>query len=145
MNTLSKAMTTKFFKVIDGFRQLEAKWSDMVKEKQELPADAHLLYAILRGKDWRKGFNIGKPDISNGEDWNIGVYKAFQSLEYKVKNRAHILKYRPTEDLLGKFGDIFVNNVGEELFKYLPESKEIRKAARDGEQLPEAYKAPVQV
>lgn len=59
MNTLNKNITATFFKTENGYNDLIAHWSALMNDKEackKIKAEHHLLYLILRGKDWRKGF-----------------------------------------------------------------------------------------
>jgi hypothetical protein len=66
VNTLGREVTRDFFKNgASGYAALERRWSGLVSDpetRRGLRAEHHLLYAILRGKDWRKGFCIRTPD-----------------------------------------------------------------------------------
>lgn len=56
MKTLSKKITLRFIKDQESYQRLCADWAQRMKNREELPAKYHLLYLVLRGKDWRKGF-----------------------------------------------------------------------------------------
>lgn len=85
MNTLNKKITAKFFNDPEGYSELCNAWKDHVNNKEELensPLDAscHLLYLILRGKDWRRGFAGVDPDNFKGIKghlWSAGYHPVF--------------------------------------------------------------------
>ncbi len=58
MNTLSRAMTARFFPTVNDYDALRRHWSALVNSprKHELKAEHHLLYLVLCGKDWRAAF-----------------------------------------------------------------------------------------
>jgi hypothetical protein len=57
VNTLNKTITARFYRDADGYNALTHEWARLVNNpEQVLSAQDHLLYAILRGRDWRKGF-----------------------------------------------------------------------------------------
>jgi len=62
MKTLNRTITSSFFNSPDGFTQLKERWSELVNSeaKHDLTAAHHLAYAVLRGKDWTKGFTFPK-------------------------------------------------------------------------------------
>ena len=62
MNTLSRAVTGRFFVNDNGYQELEARWAALVNSsaKKELTAADFILYAFVRGKDWRKGCTAPK-------------------------------------------------------------------------------------
>jgi hypothetical protein len=92
MNTLSKYITRHFFRDRDGYNRLQAHMNGLMHEdrrraavvrkarkhdngidpatveKPRLTAAHHLLYLVLRGKDWRKAFApITRPStLANG-------------------------------------------------------------------------------
>lgn len=81
MNTLSREITRRFFISEAGYAQLAARWAAALREDkrragiarkarkqggarsqsevppQPLRSEHHLLYAVLRGRDWRKGYS----------------------------------------------------------------------------------------
>ena len=60
MNRLKRAHTASFFATANGFNDLKAQWAARMDKKNNLrkatPAVFHLAYAMLRGKDFRRGF-----------------------------------------------------------------------------------------
>jgi hypothetical protein len=69
VNTLNKTITARFYRDADGYAALTKEWTILVcSSEQTLSAQDHLLYAILRGKDWRKGFVLATnpTKIANG-------------------------------------------------------------------------------
>jgi hypothetical protein len=67
-NTLSKKTTVRFYKTNNGYEEITALWKGKIAEGFQ-PNAYHLLsYAILRGKDYRKGFSpiINQVKLDNG-------------------------------------------------------------------------------
>jgi hypothetical protein len=59
MKTLSKEITATFFSSTEGYAQLMTRWSRTMQDRaarKRLTAAHHLLYLILRGKNWQKAF-----------------------------------------------------------------------------------------
>lgn len=72
MKTLGKSITSQFFNDPEtGFHQAKALWKSALDSKTDLTAADHLAYAILRGKDYRKGFGpiTNKNKLANGATW----------------------------------------------------------------------------
>lgn len=80
MNTLNRAHTALVFPQPDSYQQLRQHWSQLVnsEEKHELAAAHHLLYLVLLGKDWRKGFTppTNARQLANGAFYNWAMFKA---------------------------------------------------------------------
>ncbi len=65
MNTLGKAITSQFYvNPESGYQDIKAAW----KEIKNPTAYEHYIYALLRGKDWRKGLTplTNPTKIANG-------------------------------------------------------------------------------
>lgn len=111
MNTLNKRVTKQFF--VDqenGFTKLEERWSVLVANKEPKDAADHLLYALLRGKDFRKGFaalsaNTAKGAtrlevrIANGQTVDQGLRLALRELKERL-----VSEDRATATLTRLFG-----------------------------------------
>ena len=72
-NTLPASITSRFFRTEDGYSQLKARWAKLMADKVGLSASDHLLYAVLTGRDWRKGFVpvTNQVKLDNGaREWN---------------------------------------------------------------------------
>ena len=100
MNTLSKKITPLFFREEirhDCYADVQALWRELHKNSEEHPLTLahHILYAILRGKDWRKTFTpiTNEVKLANGlaPDWaltealyrlnaHLDVFKDFEPL-----------------------------------------------------------------
>lgn len=63
MNTLGKSITCRFFVSEAGYRELKSRWSALVQSGEPLSAADHLLYLVLRGKDWRKSFVLATNSV----------------------------------------------------------------------------------
>jgi hypothetical protein len=61
MKTLSKKITSTFFKNSSDYSKLVNKWSQLINESNFKPTGSDfLIYLILRGKNWHKAFLPGK-------------------------------------------------------------------------------------
>ncbi len=58
MNTLSRALTARIFSNPASYDALRRHWSGLVNSDacHTLAAEHHLLYSVLLGRDWRRGF-----------------------------------------------------------------------------------------
>lgn len=115
MNTLSKAYTRHFFSRESGYDELELRWRYLLKSGIRLRPEAHLLYAILRGKDYRKGFTAAtnKNKLDNGYDPDHALKSSFWIIRSGY--------YNPNYEAL--FGDILSKDWHSYLKNILPESK----------------------
>lgn len=100
MNTLNKKVTKQFF--VDqenGFTKLEERWSLLVANKESKDAADHLLYSILRGKDFRKGFSELSAStvkgatrletrLTNGQSKDQGLRLALRELKERLSSPA---------------------------------------------------------
>lgn len=91
MNTLNKKVTSSFFKDADGYEKMVSLWKSIASNKDErsrLTAFDHFLYAVLRGKDWRKGLTpISNPKkIESGA--TVGNGQAFAYALWMVRRMA---------------------------------------------------------
>ena len=109
MRTLNRKVTQHFFLYPSrGFQDLEARWKDICNNNiEELTPEHHLLYAILRGKDYTKGY----AEVTNLNKFYCQKACKERSL-YNVKNRLlNQLCIKPLADeLLGLFKDIIVDS-----------------------------------
>lgn len=87
MNTLSKNITSEFFSSAEDFYKLQKHWGNLVnsERKNELKAAHYLLYAVLRGKDWRKAFTplSNQRKLANGAFYNWGLLRALYQLHHE--------------------------------------------------------------
>lgn len=84
MNTLSRAITARFFPHFDSYNALRKKWSDLInsERRHELTAAHHLLYLAVIGKDWRKAFAppTNQRKLENGAFWGWGMFRALNTI-----------------------------------------------------------------
>lgn len=87
MNTLNKTMAARFFRSPEDYDRLLTLWKQGMQDaemRSRLTAAHHLLYLILRGRNWHKAFapitNTRK--LENGGIYNWGARKAVQALHY---------------------------------------------------------------
>lgn len=111
MNKLSKSITCKFFSDSASYEALCNRWAEVFNsdEKHQLRASHFLLYAVLRGKDWRKAFSTpSNPNkLNNLNDFALG-----QAL-YEVSSTY----YEPS--LLAPFGGLVTKEMMAEVRKLL--------------------------
>ncbi len=114
MNTLSRAITARFFPNPDSYNAFRKHWSALInsERKHELSAAHHLLYLALIGKDWRKAFTppTNQRKLDNGAF--LG-WKMFQAL-YRIR-----IRYKE-EELLAPFGGLITPQMLNELRNFLP-------------------------
>lgn len=90
MNTLSKDRTGLIFgEAADTqFAALERHWKNLTNgpERIALRAEHHLLYAALRGKDWRRGFApiTNRRKLDNGGFYGWGAVIALSRIHYSA-------------------------------------------------------------
>jgi hypothetical protein len=87
MNTLSKSITQKFYKSDNGYEQLTKKWSEVMRDKElrkKFNSSYHLIYLILRGKNWQKSFTktTNPIKLANGQRTQHGAYWALVYINY---------------------------------------------------------------
>lgn len=77
MKTLNKTITSHFFNDQESYNKLHQRWSQIVnsEEGKTLTSSHFLIYAILRGKDWRKLYTIPK-----NKDLNVIKYDLINAL-----------------------------------------------------------------
>jgi hypothetical protein len=121
MNTLNKTITSSFFVSPEGYAELQRRWSQIVnsEEKHNLTPAHYLLYAVLRGKDWRKGFVTPKrQDPSWQGATPVAAYHALgtvRHLSLSIGSRSSFAAFWTTH-----FGDILNAQGLEALRELLP-------------------------
>jgi hypothetical protein len=114
MNTLSRAITARFFPNPDSYNALRKHWSDLInsERKHELTATHHLLYLALMGKDWRKAFTppSNPRKLDNGAFLGWKLFPALFVLHSKFKE----------EELLALFDGLVAAQMLNELRNLLP-------------------------
>ena len=58
MNTLPRAVTARFSATPSEYEALRRHWSGVINSdaRHDLRAEHHILYQVLLGRDWRRGF-----------------------------------------------------------------------------------------
>ena len=116
MNTLSRAITTRFFPDPNSYNALRKHWSDLInsKRKHELSAAHHLFYLALIGKDWRKAFTppTNQLKLDNGAFWGWAMFRALETIQRKHRE----------EELLSPFDGLITSQILNELRNLLPVS-----------------------
>lgn len=94
MANLSNDIWHSYFDSKDHYVALRAKWSQLVnsEDKHQLSVEYHLLYAILRGRDWRKCFSFPvehKGDYKSRNPFYPGgtIHNAFRNLSFPYCRR----------------------------------------------------------
>jgi hypothetical protein len=85
MNTLGKTITQQFFNSPDGYALIQEHWARQIKEGYQPTTYDLLSYAILRGKDYRKGFTpiTNQVKLDNGQEPLTALYKAAMQIKWK--------------------------------------------------------------
>ena len=131
LNTLGRTVTSQFFLDSTGFEDLRKRWKTLVTSdrKHELGSSAHLLYSILRGKDYRKAFGKVKraSKLSNGFTPYDGLKDALIGLfDYRGQLRGWLQEL---------FGDLLTPDIHRQLSDLLIKVNEC-----NGDELPGAYR-----
>lgn len=139
MNTLSRAVTARFFPDIESYVALQRRWSALVNSdrRHELTAAHHLLYLALRGKDWRRAFMpiTNRRKLENGAFVAWGLFRALGTLHYS----------RDEDALLAPFGDLVTPEMLRQARALLPQPSPyaLKPEAFAGGAFPfEAYAVP---
>jgi hypothetical protein len=86
MNTLPRTITVQFLDDPQRFYSLRHHWRELMNShhKHELTAKHHLLYLILLGKDWRKGFTCvtNRRKLENGAFQGWIMFRALAALHW---------------------------------------------------------------
>ena len=114
MNTLSRAITARFFPNSDSYNAFRKHWSALInsERKHELSAAHHFLYLALIGKDWRKAFTplTNRRKIDNGAFWGWKMFFALHMLHSKFNE----------QDLLAPFDGLITPEILQDLRRFLP-------------------------
>ena len=104
MKTLNKNQTTQFFTRPEGYDELINEWKTLKNPN----AHCHMLYAILRGKDWRKGFTpiTNTVKLTNGQQPDQAKDKAWNDLRYRDLPFGKDLLVPNVKDLIRNLVDI---------------------------------------
>jgi hypothetical protein len=117
MNTLSRATTAQFFTDIDAFRHFQHIWRALARANSTaLRAEHHMLYAMLRGRDWRKGFAIpvNPNKVLNGALCMWSMRTAFAIIEFAGRDD------HAATDVLAVFEGTLTNESLHALHQVLP-------------------------
>jgi len=97
MNTLSRAITARFFPDLNSYNALRKQWSDFInsERKHEFAAAHHLLYLALMGKDWRKAFTppTNQRKLDNGAFWGWKMFKALEAIQRTSQEQKLLLPF----------------------------------------------------
>jgi len=111
INTLGRDITSTFFASPTGYDDLEKMWSERMAAKTPTDSSLFLLYAILRGKDYRKAFSpVTNPiKLANGQGPHDSLAR---SMHYIICHRhfgAHLktaFGHLLSPDALEKIGEM---------------------------------------
>lgn len=99
-STLGKSQTRPFFLSDTGYADLEARWRSLLSDPDACPLrrEHHALYAILRGKDWVRGFTpiTNSVKLANGQ----AADRAVQAVRHHIHSRWSV------ESLLAPFNGL---------------------------------------
>jgi hypothetical protein len=97
MNTLSRAVTARFFPNSAEYYALRQHWSSLMNSarRHELTAAHHILYLALLGKDWRKAFTpVTNPrKLANGAFAGWSLFSSFRRLHSELCNEQMIAPF----------------------------------------------------
>lgn len=114
MNTLSRAITARFFPNPDSYNALRNHWSSLInsERKHELTAAHHLLYVAMVGKDWRKAFTppTNQRKLDNGAFIAWGMLRALVTIQLRFKE----------EELLAPFEGLLTTQMLDDLRSLMP-------------------------
>ena len=114
MNTLSRAITARFFPNPSEYHALRQHWSGLVNSarRHELTAAHHVLYLALLGKDWRKAFTpVTNPrKLANGAFVGWSLFSSFRRLHSELCN----------EQVLAPFDGLVTVEMLNAVRRYLP-------------------------
>jgi hypothetical protein len=114
MNTLSRAITARFFPDKDSYNAFRKHWSALINSsrRHDLTAAHHLLYLGLTGKDWRRAFTplTNRRKLDNGAFFGWGLFRALRPEYFGVADAA----------LLAPWDGLITPRMLEELRKLLP-------------------------
>ncbi len=101
MNTLSRAITSRFFTHPQDYIAFRKHWSALInsERKHELTATHHLLYQASCGKDWRKAFTppSNQRKLANGAFTGWILWRALYQIHW-TRDEAALLT--PFDDLI---------------------------------------------
>jgi hypothetical protein len=114
MNTLPRAVTAQILTDPNLYDRICQCWSEFVcpPRKHELTAAHYLLYAALRGKDWRIGFTC----ISNQRKLDNGAFQGWALF------RAVAMIHMPSHEevLLAPFGGLVTRLMVQSIRELIP-------------------------
>jgi hypothetical protein len=91
MNTLSKAVTARFFPTENSYNTIRNQWRVLVnsEHRHELTTYHHLFYLALLGKDWRKAFTppSNRRKLENGAFLGWSMFRALQALHNPLREQ----------------------------------------------------------
>ena len=128
MDTLTKAVKHSLFETKEQYLKMKEEWA----KQKEHNVNAHLLYAILCGQDWRKAFSpITRPSkIANGaKPNNEGWFLARTHINRTLK-LSFMAKNIP--DLLKPFGDSINEGIIRQAWSYFGDYETPYLEAKDG-------------
>ena len=125
MNTLSRAITARFFPNPDSYNALRKRWSDLInsERRHELTTAYHLLYLALIGKDWRKAFTppTNQRKLANGAFLGWRMLRALATIQLKFQE----------QELLTLFEGLITPQMLEEMRNLLPTSNPYKYKVSD--------------
>lgn len=114
MNTLSRAITARFFPNTDSYNAFRKHWSALMnsERKHALSASHHLLYLALTGRDWHKAFTppTNPRKLANGAFPSWRMFRALDTLQLQFRE----------EELLAPFERLVTPQMLNELRSLLP-------------------------
>lgn len=133
--TLSKSITSNFYLDDNGYQVLKERWSKLVNsdETHNLTSGHFALYAILRGKDWRKGFTKPNTIEAKSNDHAEHIMSFVSPISRIARNPSwnSVLKIFFDKH----FGDILSSDVYNMIADLLPWGSDVFSGAYDLEKM----------
>lgn len=122
MNTLGKEITRSFYMSENGFNELQERWAILFQDKAErekLTSIHFLVYAILRGKDYRKCYTSSVYTMRCDVHRLKGLHDALSRIGNQPSDYVKAAILRSQEQILAPFIGIVTPDVLDRFVPYL--------------------------
>jgi hypothetical protein len=117
MKTLNRNITSEFFDSADDFAALERRWREIMNDgdlRKTLQCRHHLLYQMLRGKNWHAGLTM----VTNAKKLANGA-----AVSWIGRLAVRSVKQDSVDTLLAPFAGTVTDNAVIQLRDRLPECR----------------------